>query len=152
MTELVEYLTPERVVLLTATTKAEVLEEMIDVMVASDGDIPRGGLSQEVWKREKLMSTGIGHGLAIPHVRMEAITKATMVVGISREGITDYESLDKKPVHIVVLIAAPAGQHEVYIRLLAKIADVLKEEPLRQAILEAADPAVIHRILIEGKP
>ena len=151
MTELTEYLTPERVVVLKSVTKADALGELVDVLVATDGGVSAEELIKEVWKREDLMSTGIGNGLAIPHVRMSGIRSAAMVVGVSRAGIDDYESLDKKPVHIIVLIAAPEGAHETYIRMLAKVADVLKEDTLRQATIEADEPATIHRILTEGK-
>ena len=97
------------------------------------------------------MSTGIGHGLAIPHVRMKDVKAAAMGVGISRSGITDYQSLDGKPVHIIVLIVAPEGQHETYIRLLAQAADVFRHEDLRRATIEAEDTAESYRILTRGK-
>ena len=149
MTELTQYLTPDRVTVLTGTNKADALQELMDVLVASNG-IKADELAREVWKREELMSTGIGNGLAIPHVRLAGIKHASIAVGVSPEGLADYESLDKKPVHIVVLIVAAAGEHETYIRLLAKVADVLKEEDFRQAVVAANDPAEIHRILTEG--
>ena len=149
MTELTQYLTPERVTVLTGTTKADALQELIDVIVASNG-VKGDELAKEVWKREELMSTGIGNGLAIPHVRLAGVKHASIAVGVSAEGIADYESLDKKPVHIIVMIVAAAGEHETYIRLLAKVADVLKEEDFRQAVVAAGDPAEIHRILTEG--
>lgn len=152
MTELAEYLTRERVAILTAANKADALGELIDVLVATDGGVTAEELSKEVWKREDLMSTGIGNGLAIPHVRMAGVRAPAMAVGISRAGIDDYESLDKKPVHIIVLIAAPVGAHETYIRLLARVADVLKEDALRSAVISTSEPAEIHRILTEGKP
>lgn len=147
MLELAEFLTPERVILLQTTTKAEVLEEMMDVIVACNGGIKRDVLAREVAKREEMMSTGIGNKLAIPHVRMDGISRATIAVGVSRAGIDDYESLDKQPVHIVVMIAAAKGEHETYIRLLAKVAEALKEEHLRDEIIQAEDTDTIHRIL-----
>lgn len=150
MTELAQYLTPERVTVLNGATKADAMQELIDVLVASNGGVKADELAREVWKREELMSTGIGNGLAIPHVRMAGVKSASIAVGVSPAGLADYESLDKEPVHIVVLIVAAAGEHEAYIRLLAKVADVLKEEDFRQAVVAAGDPAEIHRILTEG--
>ncbi|MHC4563165.1 MAG: PTS sugar transporter subunit IIA [Planctomycetota bacterium] len=150
MTELAGYLTSDRVAILAGLTKAQAIEELVAVTAASGG-IDAETLAREIWKREELMSTGIGNGLAIPHVRMAGISSATMAVGVSAAGISDYESLDKQPVRIVVLIAAGQGEHETYIRLLAKVADVLKEEELRQAVLDSDDPQTIHRILTEGK-
>ena len=151
MLELAEFLTPERVILLSATTKAEALAELMDVIVACNGGVERDVLAREIAKREEMMSTGIGNKLAIPHVRMEGIDRATMAVGVSRAGIADYESLDKQPVHIVIMIAAAKGEHETYIRLLARVAEALKEAHLREEIIQADDPATVHRILTGAK-
>jgi len=150
MLELAKFLTPERVILLSATTKAEVLAELMEVIIAYNGAVDREELAREVARREEMMSTGIGNKIAIPHVRMEGMNKATMAVGVSRKGIADYESLDKQPVHIVIMIAAPKGEHETYIRLLAQVAEALKEADLREQIINADDPATVHRILTGG--
>lgn len=147
MLALAEFLTSDRVVLLSATTKAEALEELMDVIVACNGGVDKESLAREIAKREEMMSTGIGNKLAIPHVRMEGIGRATMAVGISQAGIPDYESLDKQPVHIVIMIAAAKGEHETYIRLLAQVAEALKDADLREEIIQATDPATVHRIL-----
>ena len=151
MLALAEFLTSDRVVLLSATTKAEALDELMDVIVACNGGVEKESLAREIAKREEMMSTGIGNKLAIPHVRMEGINRATMAVGVSRDGLADYESLDKQPVHIIVMIAAAKGEHETYIRLLAQVAEALKEADLREEIIRATDPAEIHRIFIEGQ-
>ncbi|MDY6914071.1 MAG: PTS sugar transporter subunit IIA [Planctomycetota bacterium] len=145
--EIREFLTPERVILLAGSTKTEVLDELADLMVRADAGINHGQLQEAIHKREKLMSTGIGHGLAIPHVRLAGLRDPLMAIGVCRDGIDDYESLDNKPVRIVILIAAPAGQHEVYIRLLAKASDVLKLEEIRRSIVESDSPEEIYRIL-----
>ena len=67
-------------------------------------------LQDAITEREEMMSTGIGHGLAIPHVRLPGLKVPSMAVAICPSGINDYESLDGKPVYILVLIAAPQGQ------------------------------------------
>ena len=147
MLALAKFLTLERVVLLSATTKAEALEELMDVIVACNGGVDKESLAREIANREEMMSTGIGNKLAIPHVRMEGIERATMAVGVSQAGIADYESLDKQPVHIIIMIAAAKGEHETYIRLLAQVAEALKDADLREEIIQATDPATVHRIL-----
>jgi len=151
MLALSEFLTPERVVLLSATTKAGALAELMDVIIACNGGVDKKSLASEIAKREEMMSTGIGNGLAIPHVRMSGVDRPTMAVGVSKAGISDYESLDKKPVHIIVMIVAPKGEHEAYIRLLAEVAEVLKETALRESIMQAEEPATIHKILTGAK-
>ncbi len=146
-----DYLTPERVVILSAATKIEALDQLIDRLAESGVGVDREDLSTAVWKRESLMSTGVGQGLAVPHVRMAGVARTAMAVGVSRRGIADYESLDGLPVHIIVLIVAVQGDHEGYIRLLASTTDVLKQENLRGAVVEAGKAEDIYRILTEGE-
>jgi len=144
-----DYLAPERVIFLKSTTKADALEELIQVAKDFSENITLEELRKAVWEREEMMSTGIGQGIGIPHVRLPGLEKITMAVGISREGIADYESLDNKPVHVIVLIAVPQGQHELYIRLLAEIVGILKREDLRRAIIEAKDASEAYRLLTQ---
>ncbi len=148
--DLQAYLQPQRVLRLHGQTKAAAMDELMDVLGGDDSpDIDRERLAAAVWHREELMSTGIGQGLAIPHVRLAGLKQAVMAVGLRPEGLGDYEALDGQPVTIVVLIAAPQGQHETYIRLLAKIAEVLKHEDCRQAVLTAETTEQAHQILTE---
>lgn len=149
--EISQCLKPQCVLNLAGSTKAEVLDELVTVLADSDQNMDREQLSAAVWKREEMMSTGIGHTVAIPHVRMAGVTAAAMAVGISQRGIADYKSLDGELVHIIVLIVAPAGQHDTYIRLLAQAADVLRHEDLRRDMIEAKDPAKTYGILTGGK-
>lgn len=145
-----DYLAPDRILLLSGATKAEALDQLIDRMADSGVGVDRDALSQAVWKREQLMSTGVGQGIAVPHVRLQGVPRTCMAVGVSRRGIADYESLDGAPVHIIVLIVAVQGDHEGYIRLLASTTDVLKQEKLREAVVEAENPEDIYRILTDG--
>ena len=148
MPELLEYLTANRVVLLTSQTKDAALAELVDVLVRDEPTLDRQTVIDEIAKREAMMSTGIGNRLAIPHVRLKGIKNAAVAVGVAPAGIPDYESLDQQPVSIVVMIVAPAGEHETYIRLLARVAEVLKDDAMRNAIIDATDPATIHSLLI----
>ena len=93
------------------------------------------------------MSTGIGLGIAVPHARIKGIKDLVMAVGVCREGITDYETIDNVPVKIVVLIIAGEGQHKAYIRVLSLIVTKLKKVETREKILEAKDEEEIYKIL-----
>lgn len=149
--KLSDYLTVEHVIILNGSTKSQAMSEMVAAADDFSEKVGQEELLKAVWEREKMMSTGIGQGLGIPHVRLTGLTDAAVAVGVSRDGIADYESLDNKPVHIIVLIAAPQGRHEIYIRLLARVANVLKQDDVRMAIIEAEDQAEVYRILTEGK-
>lgn len=147
--EITDYLTRDRVLLLQASTKAEALDDLAAALAGPEIGVGREELTRAILQREEMMSTGIGQGLAIPHVRMEGLKAPAMAIGVSRDGISDYESLDNQPVHIMVLIAAPQGQHDTYIRLLAKAANVFKRSDLRERIIKADDPAEIYAVFAE---
>jgi nitrogen PTS system EIIA component len=144
------YLDEERVTILKGRTKSEIIEEMIDTMMNGLEDVTRDELADAIYEREGLMSTGIGLGIAIPHVRLAGLRDAAVAVGISRDGIADYESIDGAPVHIVVLIIAPQGRHDLYIRLLAAIVGLLKDPGRNREIVETADTSVIYSTLTGG--
>ncbi len=146
-----DYLLLEHVLILDGTTKVDALNEIVTAADNFCDSIGTEELARAVWEREKMMSTSIGQGLGIPHVRLPGLGNAVMAVGVSRNGIADYESLDNQPVHIIVLIAAPQGRHEIYIRLLARVANILKQDNIRKAITEADDAVTVYRILTEGK-
>jgi len=142
-----QYLAPERVISVSGTTKQAVLEEMVDVLAGGANGVGREEISRAIWRREGLMSTGIGHGLAVPHVRLPGLAEPVVAAGTCREGVTDYESLDQDPVRIVVMIAAPEGEHETYIRLLAEVVESLKSPDARRQVVEAGDPGLFYEIL-----
>jgi mannitol/fructose-specific phosphotransferase system IIA component (Ntr-type) len=148
--ELSDFLSEQSVVVLNGSTKAEALDAL-GALAAKQAGLDAETVRAAIWAREELMSTGIGNGLAIPHVRLAGLDKPHMVVGISRDGIADYQSMDNQPIRIIVLILAPQGQHEAHIRLLAKVADVLKNEALCGRIIAAATPADAHAVLVGAK-
>lgn len=146
------YIREEQIILTSGSspTKADALEQLVDVLSRTVG-YDRETMLQAVLHREKLMSTGIGHSLAVPHVRLDRLSEPAVAVGVFPGGITGYESMDKEPVRIVLLIAAPKGQHETYIRLLAVAVDVLKHPEMRQAVLAAQTSADVAALLKEQK-
>ncbi len=127
---------------LESRTQVECIEEMIRLLAKSPCVKDVEGFRASILEREKIMSTGIGLGLAIPHAKTKAVTGFVLALGRSRDGV-EYDSLDGEPVHIVVMIAGPEGQQERYLRLLAHIMVVLKKEENRRRILTAEDPQEI---------
>ncbi len=144
-----EVLTPERVIILSAERKKEALEELFRSLMQATEVTDKDELLRAIFQREELMSTGIGLGIAVPHVRLDSIKGLIMALGISRDGIDDYESLDGKPVHIVCMIGAGRFQHTEYLKLLAVISARMKEESFRKSLLTAPDPETIYSILTD---
>ena len=129
-------LPPERVLLLESTNKEAALREL----AKSVSDAPEVGdeerLIEAILEREAIMSTGIGLGIAIPHAKIESVSDFVVALGKSNAGI-EFESLDEKPVHILVMISGPKNQQERYLQLLAKITLKLKDGAVRRRLLEA---------------
>ncbi len=119
---------------LRSKTKDGVLSEMTRVL-AEDGDIRDTSLLLEmIRRRESLGSTGLGHGVAIPHGRSTAATKTKVVFARSKKGV-DFDALDGEPCTLFFLIVAPYEdrKHE-YLPLLGKIVEVVKQEEVRESL------------------
>jgi mannitol/fructose-specific phosphotransferase system IIA component (Ntr-type) len=146
-----ECLTPGRCGFSDGATKHEAINELIEWAAESPDVTDIHDLTQAVWRREGLMSTGIGMGIAVPHVRIASVKKMVMAVAIHRVGLSDYGSMDGNPVHILVLIAAAGGQHTEYIQLLAQVVDLLKQESVRDALIRADSAEEIYQALMSDQ-
>jgi mannitol/fructose-specific phosphotransferase system IIA component (Ntr-type) len=145
---LTELLTPERVVVpLTARDKAGVIAELTHHLVDQSG-----GSFEEVLgaveEREAVLSTGIGFGVAIPHARSSAVRQLSMVCGVSPQPIP-FDSIDAEPVRLFFLIVGPeasAGQH---VKVLSRIARLVRRDHFRQQLAEARSGAEFYAALQE---
>lgn len=127
-------------------TKHEALDSMVDAVAKTDAVNDVEGFRRAVLDRESVMSTGIGQGVAIPHVRIDAITRPTLGVGVSREGM-DFDTLDDEPVQIVVMFAMPAGSQKEYLGLLAQVMMSLKTPGFRDSLLACETPDALLSVL-----
>ena len=110
---------------LKGKTKKQVLEELIDAVMRNKPQVDRELLMKVLLDRERLGSTGIGDGIAIPHGKLKDISELVLSFGRSTEGI-DFESMDGKPVHLFFLLVAPEACSGIHLRALARIARLLK--------------------------
>ncbi|MBI1319103.1 MAG: helix-turn-helix domain-containing protein [Candidatus Hydrogenedens sp.] len=145
-----DVLLPEHVVLLSAERKADALEALVDIAASSPLAKHRDEILREVFAREALMSTGIGCGIGVPHVRLGGVRDLFMAVAINEHPLPDYEALDGEPVRIICLVAAREDQHALYLKTLAAISKTLKEDETRLALLNAANPAEAYKLLVKG--
>ena len=145
-------LTPERVLLLEAAGKAEVLNRLVDLLATTPLVKDREKLLKGILDREELMSTGIGVGIGVPHVRIDSVSDLVMAVAVCRRPIAGYSSLDEQPVQIVCMLAARRDQHAQYIRTLSAISARLKDRLTRERIIHADTPADVHAILTAAEP
>jgi PTS system nitrogen regulatory IIA component len=108
-------------------------------------------LSAEILKREELMSTAIGCGIAIPHVRLLSVTDLVVSVGISRTDIIDFHPLDDEPVRLVFMIAAAHNQHAYYLQTLSWFSTRLKNKDLRDSLLSAQTEQQVYDLLTANR-
>lgn len=131
---------------LKSKTKKEVLLELSEVFLRGDVTVDCDAMVEVLLDREKLGSTGIGDGIAIPHGKLPGLENLVVSFGKTIEGI-DFDSLDGKPVHIFFLLMAPensAGQH---LKALAKISRMLKEKVFRKELMEAKTSDEIYNLI-----
>ncbi|WP_193214140.1 PTS sugar transporter subunit IIA [Luteolibacter marinus] len=134
--KLANLLTPDRIVLeMAAGERWPAIVELIDHLVA--GSFLAEELREEILDalktREDQVSTGVGHGIAIPHAFSEKLDHVVAVFGRSRAGI-DFESLDGKPVHSVILFLVPKKDYHLHLQTLAAIAKMFTNAGIRQRL------------------
>lgn len=132
---------------MAAKNRWEAIEELLNAMVA-DGTVS-GDKRQEaldgLLTREKSISTGIGFGIAIPHASTPAAKQVALAVGLSKGGI-QFDALDGKPVHIVVLFLVPSPQHQDHLKTLATISRLLNQKGFRKELEKAKTAEEIYQV------
>jgi fructose-specific phosphotransferase system IIA component len=146
--KLAEMLTEERIIRLKSQDKEGVLRELCEVIARAPEITDKDDFYQAIVEREKILSTGIGLGVAVPHAKIASVKDFVMAVGVSDEPI-DFDALDGKPVRIFVLIGSSDAQKDLYVRVLAKVAMMLKNSEVRDRMLKARQPSEIMDILRE---
>jgi nitrogen PTS system EIIA component len=150
--KLSEHLHPELIsTRLSATTKPEVLTEL-GQLLSKPGGAKAEAITSALLEREKLATTGVGDGVAIPHAKLGDLEENRIAVGTSRKGVA-FDAIDGKPVRILFALIAPLSSSGDHLRVLAQISRLLKDPTIRQNLINAPDPetfiALIRRE--EGK-
>ena len=140
-------LSEDRVAFIEASTKEQAFLQLADRMAGSSQVHNRDQLLEHLFQREELMSTGIGLGIGVPHVRLNSVDDLVMAFGICRTAIIDYPSLDDRPIRLIAMIAANADQHAKHIRALSTVTGVLKNETTRTAVLAAETTFEAYELL-----
>ena len=93
------------------------------------------------------MSTAIGKGIAIPHVRLSSVTDLVMAVGICRKPVSDYQTIDDQPVDLIFMIAAAYNQHSLYLKTISHFCSKLKQEGIHEALIKAQNEEEVFKLL-----
>ena len=118
---------------LKGKSKKQVLEELIEALTQTRPQVDRELLMKVLLERERLGSTGIGDGIAIPHGKLRDLDQLVLAFGRSIQGV-DFESMDGKPVHLFFLLVAPETCSGIHLRALARIARLLKNGTVRKKL------------------
>jgi PTS system nitrogen regulatory IIA component len=133
---------------LKAKTKIEVLKELV-LSLVKNGLVKDTDQALEVLlEREKLGSTGVGDGVAIPHAKFNGVKNLVAVFGRSVGGI-DFESLDNKPAHLFFLFLAPENSAALHLKVLDRISRLLKKPDFRESLMRARDREEIYKAIIK---
>jgi PTS system nitrogen regulatory IIA component len=133
---------------LKATNKKEVLEELCRALVVLYPALDRDRMVGILLDRERLGSTGVGEGVAIPHGKMGDLDSLIACFGRSAEGV-EFEAVDNQPVRLFFLLFAPENSAGVHLKALAKISRLLKRPSVRAQLLEAHSQEDIYGILTQ---
>jgi PTS system nitrogen regulatory IIA component len=128
--------------------KDDVIEELAEVVSKHHPEIDHWKLVGALQDRERLNSTALGEGVAIPHGRLPGVKRVVAAFGRSPQGV-DFNSLDGKPTHLFFLLVAPEDSAGAHLKALARISRLLKDESFRARLMQAEDAASLYRIIRE---
>ncbi len=134
---------------LKASSKSEVLEELSGIISNNYKDLEPVSIAAALNEREKVDSTAIEEGIAIPHTKMNQVKKLIIAVGRSVKGV-DFGAHNQKPTHLFFVIIAPEGGCGEHIKVLARIAKLLSTKGLKEKLLGAKDAEQMCKTLIEA--
>lgn len=126
--------------------KNAVITELVNLLDNNGLLLNRNAVLEAVFVREKTRSTGIGSGIAIPHGKCKGVKELVMAIGIAREPI-DFESVDGKPVTIIILLVSPTDQTGPHIQALARISRLMLDEQFRQSLKTAGSAEELYELL-----
>ena len=130
---------------LTATDKKGVLLELAAPVAEASG-VAQDEMVRVLLERERLGSTGVGSGIAIPHGKLKSLNALLVGFGRSHQGV-EFDAIDGKPAHIFFLLMAPEDSTGAHLRMLARISRLLKDSSLRQRLMDAADSREIYTLI-----
>ena len=131
---------------LKGETKEDIIAELVDTLAVGDAISDRDKVLQAVLEREKIMSTGIGDGIAIPHGKSDAVEKLVAALGTQRRGV-DFDALDGAPAYVFFLLVSPANVSGPHIKALARISRLLKNDDFKKKLIAAETAAEIIEII-----
>ena len=150
MVELVDIISPDSVILdlPSCSSKRQVLRELAQRAAAAAG-VETQTVLEALTERERLGTTGIGHGIAIPHARLDGLNRLVGLF-VRLDQPVDFEALDQRPSDLIFLLLAPSAAEADSLRALARISRLLRDPALRQRLRKEPDPRAVYRVLTQN--
>lgn len=131
---------------LKGKNKNEVIAELVDLAAKSKLVKDREELYKAVVEREKLVTTGVGYGVAFPHAKTKSVRGILIAFGRSASGV-DFEAMDRKSVHLFFLIAAPEDAIGAHLNVMARLSYIMKSEKVREKLLQTHSPKELLEVI-----
>ncbi|MBX7116531.1 MAG: PTS sugar transporter subunit IIA [Myxococcaceae bacterium] len=145
--KIAEFLKPQAVIAeLAAKTKPDVLKELSGTLANTNPSVTLQRITQVLEERERLGSTGIGEGVAIPHGKLTGLSALSATFGVSRAGV-DFDSIDGKRTHLFFALVAPENSAGLHLKALARISRLFKNARFRDSILDAKTASEIYELI-----
>lgn len=133
---------------LKAKDKRGVLEELAGVLSRNEPSLDKDTLVRGLLEREKLGTTGIGDGVAIPHGKFNGIKSPIISIGRSKKGL-DFDAMDGRPVHLFFMLVAPENEANLHLKALAQIARIARDEAIRRTLMESPTRETMYSTIIQ---
>jgi nitrogen PTS system EIIA component len=147
--KIVDFVRPELIVPdLAARDKGEVIKELSNHLAVHVSGVDREALTRVLLERERLASTAIGEGVAIPHGKLDAVGKLVSCVGRAPAGV-DFDSMDGRPTHLFFVLVAPENSTGVHLKALARISRLFKDPEFRTRLMQAKDANDMYRVIAD---
>lgn len=144
-------LSPDRILFINQSSKHDALVQLSEVLATAPQVKNASELTTEILKREELMSTSIGRGIAIPHVRLSSVTDLVMAVGVCKKPIEDFQTFDDQKVNLLFMIAAAYNQHAYYLQTISHFSGKLKKDDLREKIINSDSEIDVYNLILHSQ-
>ena len=150
--QLDKLLSPERISCQqSVASKKRALEMMCELLASGQSNLDESQIFSCMLERERLGSTGVGHGVAIPHSRMEGVEQALVAMAVLQEGI-DYDSIDGEDVDILFALLVPQECTEEHLQILASAAEMFSDNELCAALRKAESEQAVYDLIANWRP
>lgn len=134
---------------LQVSSKKRLLEELAALLSRGEDHLDKSTIFQVLTERERLGSTGVGHGVALPHARLNGLAHPVVSV-IRLKNALDFDALDGEAVTLIIGLLVPADADKTHLEILAKLATLLSDDAFRQRLMDAESAETLYQLLASG--